>query len=252
MSNTVEAVKELLSKVPNIQELIQEATKPVERTWAETAYIYNGYGDITIKYAGVTYELKFNEVTPIKGRMNHREVDQFSSKDGSVKFIPTPLPGERIAREMIDGRGLKDRGFLVLTTPTISAEDREECLRKGEDSALQRIESYKIGRDRVKAGQAGKNRPDPRTYGFMKKYAPDDEIFARQNRQTVAQTNMAEALVQLAASNKLVAELQERIIRLESEREAGTVIQVPRRKPLESDEQYTARVAQWKKEKGLE
>lgn len=254
----IDAMKDLLAKVPNAQELMAEAARPVERAWQETAYVFNGFDEVTVRYAGQPYHLPFGKVTAIHGKPQHKEIDQLASRDGYTKFQQLPLTGERIAREMIEGRGLTERGLVVLLTSTITKEAETAALELGYDYKMNKIESYKIGRDRAKSGQPGKMRPDKLVYKWMKQYSPDDEIFAQQSRRTDSQTTTADALKMLAENQKTMLEMQAKIARLEQGQTAGPAAEAapaltpPRRKPLESDEALAKRTAQWKIDNNIE
>jgi hypothetical protein len=165
----------------------------------ETAYIYNGFGDITLPYLGAyTYHIPYGEVTRIDA-VEHREVDQSKSFDGNSVYMAIHLPGESIARELIETRKFNQKGCAVFFDgPDVSAALKEKCDTDGERFQLGEIEAFKVNREKAKAGTAGfKIKPDERVYEWMQKHTPDDEVFASQSEKTAA------AAAQFIAINKL-------------------------------------------------
>ena len=186
----------------------------------ETAYIYNGFGDLSLPYLGAyTYEIPYGEVTTISS-VEHREVDQSKSFDGNSVYMAIHLPGESIARELIETRKFNQKGCAVFFDgPKISDELKQKCDSEGERFILGEIEAFKINREKAKAGTAGyKIKPDHMIYDWMRKYTPDDEVFASQSEKTAA------AAAQVLAINKLT-DIADRLTRQ----------QEPRPEPVEEE-----------------
>jgi hypothetical protein len=178
------------------------ATDPASTTHEqarETAYIYNGFGDITLPYLGAyTYHIPYGEVTRIDA-VEHREVDQSKSFDGNSVYMAIHLPGESIARELIETRKFNQKGCAVFFDgPDVSAALKEKCDAEGERFILGEIEAFKVNREKAKAGTAGyKIKPDHMVYEWMRKYTPDDEVFASQSEKTSQAAQTASAINKL-------------------------------------------------------
>jgi hypothetical protein len=165
----------------------------------ETAYIYNGFGDLSLPYLGAyTYDIPYGEVTAVHA-VEHREVDQSKSFDGNSIYMAIHLPGESIARELIETRKFNQRGCAVFFDgPDISPALKEKCDSEGERFILGEIEAFKINREKAKAGTAGyKIKPDKMVYDWMRKYTPDDEVFASQSHRTSQAAQTASAINKL-------------------------------------------------------
>jgi uncharacterized protein YbaA (DUF1428 family) len=165
----------------------------------ETAYIYNGFGDLSLPYLGAyTYDIPYGEVTEIHS-VEHREVDQSKSFDGTSVYMAIHLPGESIARELIETRQFNQKGCAVFFDgPDVSPELKEKCDVEGERFILGEIEAFKINREKAKAGTAGyKIKPDHMVYEWMRKYTPDDEVFASQSHRTSQASQTASAINKL-------------------------------------------------------
>jgi uncharacterized protein YbaA (DUF1428 family) len=165
----------------------------------ETAYIYNGFGDLSLPYLGAyTYDIPYGEVTEIHS-VEHREVDQSKSFDGTSVYMSIHLPGESIARELIETRQFNQKGCAVFFDgPDVSPALKEKCDSEGERFILGEIEAFKINREKAKAGTAGyKIKPDHMVYEWMRKYTPDDEVFASQSHRTSQASQTASAINKL-------------------------------------------------------
>lgn len=251
----LQAVRELLEKMPTLPALIAEVQKPVVRTWAETAWIWNAFDDVTLYHVGMAYELKCNQLTKIPALNDYREIDQAKSTGSDVVWTTIQMSGEFIAGELIYEHGLHDRGFMVLTEPHIPAEQKTRCEETAKQFKLTRIEEFKVHRDKARAGIVGyKINPDPSIYRWMQVYSPDDPMFAEQHRKSDTNSQLASAI--------------ELLTRLVSGQQQGTVTAAntpppepsaaetgaegrPRRKPFESTLDYNKRVDQWKAEQAL-
>lgn len=265
MSVTVEAVKELLAKIPNLKELIKEAEAPKVRTWSDTAWIYNGCEDRILTHLGIDYTIKRGELTKINSLANYKEIDQGKSTGDEVVWTPVPMTGEFIACELIYEHGFHEQGFMVLTEPTISEADRRRCDDLARRYKLQRIEQFKIHRDKARAGIVGyKINPDKRVYDWMLEYTPDDAMFAEQSRNRDSSSQIAAAIEMLT---RLVAGQQRAVSPASAPAEeppASPTVTLPAtlpvfsqeyfskrpaRRPLEKPEVYAARMAQWDQDK---
>lgn len=191
----MEMVKELLAKMPELPSLIREAQKPPVKSLAETAYIYNGFDDITLCHLGMEYHLPFQKVTAIHGMPDYREVDQFKSNGQEIAWIHIPIKGESIAIELINEHGFNELGFAVILTPEISDEERRKCDQLADAYKRKRIEEFKVHRDKARAGIVGyKINPDPSVYRWMQVYSPDDAMFAEHSRVTHSSQQIAAAI----------------------------------------------------------
>jgi hypothetical protein len=205
MSNrTLDAVKELAEKTLNL-------SSPETPHYRETAYIYNGLGELTLPYLGMyTYQIPFEEVTTINA-VEHREVDQSKSFHGESVFMAIHLPGESIARELIETRKYSQKGCAVFFDgPEVPEELKEKCDHEGERFRLGEIEAFKVNREKAKSGTAGyKIKPDKRVYEWMRIHTPDDEVFASQSRRTSREDQTALAINKLADIAGQLARQQE-------------------------------------------
>jgi hypothetical protein len=254
---TLEHVKELLAKVPNLPQLIDEAKKPEVRTWAQTAWIYNGFDDITLYHMGFPYELKRGQLTKIEGKPDYKEIDQGKSSGQSIVWQVIPLTGEFIAGELIYEHGFHDMGFTVITKPVIDDAEKARCDETGKIYKLRRIEEFKVNRDKARAGIQGyKINPDPTVYRWLKEYSPDDTLFA-ETKKTDSNNAIAEAIALLT---RLVAGQQTAVPVPAIDTVAGApeppaaetvTVDMPtlKRKPLETDEQLKIRTEKWLAEK---
>ncbi len=247
MSTILNELRELTKKFPNLAEQVVEASKPVEKPLSDVAYVYNGYEDVNLLYLGAyRYNLKAGHVTRIDSLPNHREVDTDRTKGSSkLQFMVIPLKGEFIAKEVIERRNFGKRGIVVFTDeggkddPIIDGVRIPEKLKADADAAgyqfkLQAIESFIIGRDKAKAGIPGnKMRADGHIFEWMKKFRSDDEMFAERHAKTDSNALMAAAVEKIAAIAEFLKE------------KTDTPGMPPRRKPMEGDESYKARVAEW-------
>ncbi len=246
MSTILNELRELAKKIPNLAELATEAVKPVERPLADVAYVYNGYDDVSLLHLGAyTYNIKAGHVTRIDSLPNHREIDTDRTKGGKIQWMTIPLKGEFIAREIIEGRPYSKRGLAVFTEeggkddPLIDGvrvpqKLKDDADARGEAFKLQAIEAFIVSRDKAKAGIPGnKMRPDAHVYEWMKKFRSDDEMFAERHAKTDSQALMAAAVDKIAAIAEFLKE------------KADVPGMPPRRKPMEGDESYKARVAEW-------
>ncbi len=243
------AVKELLQKVPNIEQVIQEVKKQPAKPLADVAYVYNGYDDVTLKHLGMyEYHFPYGKVTRVGPLPEHREKNAGESVGREVVFQTIPLKGESIARELIEVRGYAKKGMWVFVNGTgkVPDEIKAQCDSDGERHARTEIERFKVGREKAKAGTPGyRMKPDARIYSWMKRYSPDDELFAEQSRRSDTAQTTARALAQLTEIAKALAE-----------RTTGEVVPEPpkpafdytalegypiRRKPLETEEQLMER-----------
>lgn len=244
MSTMIESVKELLGKIPNLPELIKEAQRQPERPVSDICYVYNGYDDITLKYLGMySFTFKRGEVTKINA-IEYREPDQSKSEGKNIVYQNHHLPGESIARELIETRKFGDKGLAVfIEGPEAPKRLKDECDAKGLAYRLRKIEEFKVNREKAKAGTAGfKIRPDVNVARWLQEHSPDDEYFATQHTKTAANTTMADAVSKLTTIvETLVAKDSAK-----AEEAKGPVLTPPKRKPMESPEAHQARVNQWK------
>ena len=259
----VNAVKELIDKVPTIEEVIREQKKAPSRPYADTAYVYNGFGDITLQFAGqYFYELPFGKVTKIGPLPEHKERNDFESRGSEVIYTTIPLKGESIAREIIETRGYAKKGMGVFINGTgiVPAELKKECDSTGDRFARTEVERFKVGREKAKAGTAGYAMvPSTRIYDWMRKFTPDDEIFAEQSKKTDVAAVTAHAIDRIGAVLELLLKqgVQPGTI-VEAAQEAATAIEetaklpdpLPegyplRRKPLETDAQLVVRQSEF-------
>ena len=276
MSSTLTAtIKELLEKVPNFRDMVDEAAKPPVVEVADIAYVYNGYDPLDLQYLGMyQYHFPFQEVTRIEARPNHREVDANNSeflagvKQLSWKIIP--LKGESIARELIENRMFTERGMVVfLDGPTCPRAIKEAANQIGLDFRRKEIERFKVGRDKARARVPGyKLKPDPRVYEWMKVLCPDDPMFGEQHSQTDSNSQISQAINLLtrlvsqkeAVSAPVIIQAGEGIPIGSSSTESVTIetsgaLKPPplpgepqKRKPLETDAQFEARREAWVKD----
>ncbi len=247
MSKILEELRELTKKFPTLAEQVVEATKPVEKPLADVVYVYNGYADLNLLYLGAyRFNLKAGHVTRIESLPNHREVDTDRTKGSSkLQYMVLPLKGESIATEVIDKRNYSKRGVMVFLEEgskedplidgvRVPAQLKAEADSRGEAFKLQAIEAFIVGRDKAKAGIAGnKMRPDAHIYEWMKQFRSDDEMFAERHAKTDSNALMAAAGDKIAAIAEFLKE------------KTDTPGMPPRRKPMEADESYKARVAEW-------
>lgn len=239
MSATLDQVKELLKRVPNLKQMVEEAEKPREHKIAETAYIYNAYGDLDLQYLGVyMFHLPVGEATRIDAK-EHREVDHGKSVDGNMVWTNIHLPGESIAREIIESqsRGYNKKGCEVfLGGPDVPKAVRERCEESARRHILAEIAQFKVNREKAKAGTPGyKIKPDGRVYSWMERYSPDDEVFAEQSQKTEQAKQTATAIERLT---DIVAELASDKKRASTVKPDGSR---PRRNPMETPEAYRER-----------
>lgn len=262
MSTIIEELKDVLKAagldISQLKGAIAEAEKPVIRTIADTAWIYNGYADITLHHVGIPYFLKAGEVTRIDGLPDYQEVDQNTSSGKDLNYRPMPLKGEYIAREMIDNRKFGDYGFVVFTDgPEIKPEVKAAADERAIQHKKQAIEQFKIGREKAKSGTAGyKINPDPQIYQWMKQYSPDDPMFAEQSTKTEANNEIARAIAMMA--QLLGAQQQPKTeavtvntatpVVSESQSTEESKSEKPKRKPFESKEDYAKRLAEMEAE----
>ncbi len=228
--NLKEVVRELTAKIPNIEELVREAKKAPDTPVADTAYIYNGYDDLTLDYLGrYKYELKRGQVTRIDPLPNHKEINQNDSNGAEVKWRLIPLKGESIAREIIETRGFNERGIFVSTDPRIGQRMKDEADATGRAWILTQIEAFKVGRDKARAGIAGyKLKPDPSVYRWMQQFTPDDELFGEQHRKADQQGQIASAIDLLTKLVVGKAEIPK--------------VELPRLRPMEQAKEYKERL----------
>jgi hypothetical protein len=148
---------------------------------------------------------------------------------------------------LIEGRKYSERGCVVLLEPRISAEAREAADEAGRKYIFNEIEAFVLSRDRFRASGTGKNRPDPHMYDWLKRFRPDDELFAERSANTDSQNATQTAIERLT---DIAAQLTARISTapapapVEVVSEDGPIDiaeQRPRRKSLESPESYKAR-----------
>lgn len=258
MSVTLEAVKELLNKIPNLKELIREAEAPKVRTWADTAWIYNGCEDRILTHLGIDYTVKRGELTKISGMPNYREIDQGKSSGEEIVWTPIPLTGEFIACELIYEHGLHEQGMTALTEPMISDSERNRCDEVAKRYKLQRIEQFKVHRDKARAGIIGyKINPDKRVYDWMLEYTPDDAMFAEQSRNRDSTSQIAsvlELLTRLVAGQQATAgstaalTAEPPALRFDPANPPD-FSKRPNKKPLERPDVYAARMSQWDQDK---
>lgn len=245
-SATLDAVKELLAKFPDLPQVIKQAQTPKLREWADTAYIYNGFDDITLCHLGFEYHLKQGELTAIEGKPDYKEIDQGKSTGQEIIWQNLPMKGEFIAGELIYEHDFHHKGFGVFTTPEITDEQKRELDERGRLTIIKRIEEFKLGRDKAKAGIQGyKINPDPSMYRWMQKYSPDDAMFV-ESKKTDSQSQIAEAIALLTrlvtGQSAAVASAPLPAV------EADKAIMPPRRRALEKKADYDLRVQKWAEE----
>jgi hypothetical protein len=83
-----------------------------------TGYIYNGFEDITLKYAGVEFFFPFNKVTPIPDT-SFREVNQRETSEndnGALVFTTFIVKGTRICEELVSRPGSRasEMGIVII------------------------------------------------------------------------------------------------------------------------------------------
>ena len=228
MATLTETLRELAAKV-DIRAAVNEALNPAPVPLADVAYIYNGYDDLELLHCGqYVYKLPYQQVTKVDSKLDHKEVDPGNSLPGNVAYKLYPMKGESIAREIIENRGFQDRGVFVFTDMKELPKIKEAADEIGTRFKQTEIERFKVGRDKARAGQGGyKLKPDPNIYRWMKQYNPDDEMFGDGSKKS-------EAASASAASFDKIANILERL----TESSFSGV----KRKPLESDEDYAARL----------
>lgn len=237
--------------------MIKEAQKPAVREWSDTAWIYNGFDDIELYHVGRPYLLKQGELTKIEGRPEYREIDQTKSSGSEIVWQNLPMKGEFIAGELIYEHGFHQMGFTVLTTDKISNEEKRRCDDTGKQYKLKRIEEFKVHRDKARAGIVGyKINPDPTVYRWMQQYAPDDAMFAEQATRTDSSKSVAEAISLLTRlmiangignSTNMAVTANPAPVPEPQTVEAPHPGGMPRRKPLETNESFRARMEVYKK-----
>lgn len=191
---TLEAIKDLLSRIPNLKQLIEEAEKPPVVEIAETAYIYNGYGiDVTLTHLGLDYKVPAGEYLQINGMPEYKEIDPQRSRPGAIEWFNIPLKGEFIAHELVNKHGFDTHGMAVFTeterdretgTEGVPRDVKDRADQAGRLYWIQRIEEFKVNRSKAQAGIAGyKINPDPNLYKMMSQYSPDDVHFVQASKQ---------------------------------------------------------------------
>ncbi len=255
MSNgIIDAVRDLARQVPNLGDLVREATAEKIKPPAEVAYIYNGFDDLNLQYLGrYQFILPRHKVTRIDAKPEHREKNENDSDAKHTEYRLIPLAGESIAREIIENRGLQERGLVVfLDGPNVPKALKEEADEAGKRHILTQIEAFKVGRDKARAGIAGyKIKPDPSVYKWMQEYNPDDELFGEGHRKTDSTDKIAEAISILT---QFVTRPQQwptvQTVAGEAPAPATETLPLPRKKPLETDEAYQKRIAEMKGNEG--
>jgi hypothetical protein len=193
----------MINKTLDPPEVGQEESKH------ETAYIYNGYSKITLPYLGAyTYEIPYREVTTIRS-VEHKEVDQSKSFDGNSVYVAMHLPGESIARELIETRKFNQKGCAVFFDgPDVPSALKDKCDSEGLRHALGEIQAFKVNREKAKAGTAGfKIKPDRMILEWMEIHTPDDEVFASQSQKTDSAAQTAFALQQMSETNSKLTDI---------------------------------------------
>jgi hypothetical protein len=228
---------------------VTEATRPVEKPVAATAYIYNAYDTLRLQYLGqYVYEIPQGRVTRIDSLPEHREIDQHRSVGKNVEWHIIPLKGERIARELIELRGYSKKGVVVFTgnedipgkVVLIDGVDVPEKLvadatAAAESYMLHAIESFVVKREKAKAGISGfPMRPDAHIYNWMRKFRADDEMFAERHAKT-------DSNALLAAAVEKMAQMAERL----SGAATIAVTDIPVRSKDEKYEAYAERMVKW-------
>jgi hypothetical protein len=260
MSTVLDSIKELIAKVPNLEQVVaqarqQAAVKPV----ADVAYVYNGFGDIRLEYLGrYHYDFEFGKVTKIETIHEHMEVNAERSTGRELVYDVMPLKGENIARELIEGRGYGRKGMAIFfnNTGIPPRELKEKADAEGEQCARTSIENFKTARDKARSGIAGfKMKPDARIYNWMKKYSPDDDMFAEQHRKSNASELTAASLDTLTKLMGVVLQRQADAAASVPPPVEAPVVEEPKpegypkmRKPLEKAEQLAARQAKFMEE----
>lgn len=196
------AIKELIAKVPNIEEEIRRVKNAAGiRQLADIAWVYNGTGELSLQYLGqYKYDFPFGKVTRIETLGDHKEVNEQRSVGHELVYDSHPIKGEWIARELIDNRGWGTKGFGIFfnTTGKVPEELKSQCDAAGERFIRTEIEKFKTNREKAKSGAPGfKIKPDATMYGWMKRYSPDDEVFADQSNRTQAASVTASSLEKL-------------------------------------------------------
>lgn len=239
-NEVIETLRVLSTKMPNLAELVARATAPIEKRLEETAYVYNGYADKTLVYLGAfEYFIPFGKVTKIDGKPEYREPNQQKSAKGQIVWETIPMKGESIAREIIENRKYNELGIVVFTeTPAVDKETGDFIAPKelkkvadeiGRIARLSAIQAFRIGREKAKSGIAGHPmRPPDHLIPWLSEYAPDDEFFANQSTKTDQMTVLTNAF-------SMMAEMFSRI-----------VPKSPKRKPMESTEDFAKRIAAWR------
>lgn len=193
---TLDAIKDLLRKIPNLPELIEEARKEPPTVIAETAYIYNGYGcDQTLMHLGIEYPCRANEVTTIYGMPDYKEIDQARSRPDAIEWFNLPMRGETIAHELVTKQEFNKLGFTVFTKlewneelqiDTVPVHIKARADELGRMYWTNKIEQFKVNRKKAEAGYAGfKSSPDPNLYQMMKLYSPDDVHFTQASNKRI-------------------------------------------------------------------
>lgn len=217
---TIEAIRALIQKIPNIRQLIEEAEKPKETVIAETAYIYNGYGvDVVLMHLGIEYPCKANDVTTIHGMPDYKEIDPSRSRPDAIEWYHLPLKGEFIAHELVNKQDFDKRGMSVFTemewdedaqAHVVPRHVKDAADERGHRYWTARIEEFKVNRKKAESGIAGyKINPDENLYSKMKDLSPDDVHFAQSSQKRINQImdGVLEDRGQLADAIRMLAEI---------------------------------------------
>lgn len=250
MSTTLEAVRELLAKIPDLPALVKEASAPPVKILADNVWVYNAFDTITLNHLGIPYTFEQGKATMVKGNPDYWEIDQTKSEGQDIVRQVIPMKGEFIARAMIDERKYDEKGLMVIFTPKPTDVQKSECETKALTHIRTQIEAFKIHRERARAGTVGyKVVPDPAVYKWMQKYSPDDSMFAdnSQNRNSGDRVAEAIALLTKLVTGQLAAPAATAPTEAPSSVPPNPVEMEgrPRRKPLERDEDYSKRCAEW-------
>ncbi len=258
----MESLKDLIAKVPNLRELLDEAEKPPVTVVAETAYIYNGYGlDVILTHLGFDYKVPAGEVLTVEGMPDYKEVDPQRSRPGAIEWYNLPMKGEFIAHELVNKHGFDVHGLAVFTEledGTVPSGIKSVADEAGKMYWKFRIEQFKVNRSKAQAGIAGyKINPDPNLYKMLALYSPDDAHFvqhsqarADQMAEDNAKTNrdLASALTMIAkALGKKTVEVEPLsdavvpVVEPPTLAERASLVGV-RRMPHEKDAVFEARV----------
>lgn len=266
---TIEAIRALIAKIPNLKHLIEEAEKPKETVVAETAYIYNGYGvDVVLMHVGIEYPCKAYEITTIYGMPDYKEIDPQRSRPDAIEWFHLPMKGEFIAHELVNKQDFDKRGMAVFTTMEWDEDAQADVVpRHVKDAAderghrywTSRIEEFKVNRKKAESGIAGyKINPDENLYTKMKELSPDDVHFAQGSQKRIDQliAGSIEDRGQLADAIRMLAEIARGNRAEPVMLNLNTIVEEPRipsiserakvvactRRPHESDTVFEARI----------